>query len=159
MKRRLALAVAGAALTGLTACTSSAPTASPAGSTSSTSPAGSAVANSPSAVTANCRQQYDAWKQGPGKGVVAALDSVGAAEAAGDIHALKALLKETKPALASASRHPLPACADPMGYWTVLMMHVNAAESTGSAAALTAAMEGVPTLVSKLNAELKRADG
>jgi hypothetical protein len=167
--KRLALAAAGAGLAGLTACTGSAPAATPPGSTpptpagsaSTVTPAGStAVTNSPSAVTANCRQQYDAWKQGPGKGLVAALDAVGAAEAAGDMHTLKAVLTETKPALARASRHPLPACADPMGYWTVLMMHVSAAAaSTGSAATLTAAMEGVPTLVRKLDAELKRAGG
>lgn len=34
-----------------------------------------------------------------------------------------------------------------------------AAANTGSAATLTAAMKDVPTLVGKLNAELKRADG
>jgi hypothetical protein len=45
-----------------------------------------------------------------------------------------------------------------MGYWTVLMMHVNAAAAnTGSAATLMAAINGVPTLVRDLNAELKRA--
>jgi hypothetical protein len=168
--KRLALAAAGAALAGLTACTGSTPSATPAGSTpsatpgsatSSATPAGSAaVTNSPSAITANCRQQYHAWTQGPGKGLVAALDAVGAAEAAGDMHTLKVVLNETKPALARASRHPLPGCADPMGYWTVLMMHVSAAAaSTGSAATLTAAMKGVPTLVRKLDAELKRAGG
>ena len=38
------------------------------------------------------------------------------------------------------------------------MMHVNAAAaSTGSAATVTAAMKGVPTLVRELNAELKHA--
>jgi hypothetical protein len=68
-------------------------------------------------------------------------------------------LKRTKPALTKASRNPLPACADPKGYWTVLMMHLNAAAaSTGSVATLTAAMKGVPTLIRELNVELKRAD-
>jgi hypothetical protein len=163
--KRLALAAAGAALAGLTACTSSTPSATLPGSTPPATPAASAstvtpATNSPSAVTANCRQQYHAWTQGPGKGIVAALDAIGAAEAAGDTHTLKAVLARTKPVLARASRHPLPACADPMGYWTVLMMHVSAAAaSTGSAATLTAAMKGVPTLVGMLNAELKRAGG
>ncbi len=147
--KRLVLAAAGAALAGLTACTSSAPSATPVGS--------SAVASSQSAVTANCRQQYHAWKQGQGKGLVAVLNAVGSAQASGDMHALKAVLTKTKPALARASRYPLPACADPNGYWTVLMMHVNAAAaSTGSAATLMAAMKGVPALTHELNAELKR---
>jgi hypothetical protein len=40
------------------------------------------------------------------------------------------------------------------------MMHVNAASaSTGSAATVTAAIKGVPTIVRELNAELKRAGG
>jgi hypothetical protein len=39
-------------------------------------------------------------------------------------------------------------------------MHVNAAAaSTRSAATLTAAMKGVPTLVRELNAELKHVGG
>ncbi len=150
--KRLALAAVGAALAGLTACTSSAPSATPASSP--------AVTSSPTAITANCIQQYKAWKQGPGKGLAAALDAVGSAETSGDVHALKAALKRAKPALAKASRHPLPACADPKGYWTVLMMHVNAAvASTGSVATLTAVMKDVPTITRELNTELKRADG
>jgi hypothetical protein len=40
------------------------------------------------------------------------------------------------------------------------MMHVNAAAaSTRSAATVTAAMKGVPTLARELNAELKGAGG
>jgi len=113
-----------------------------------------------SAVPVNCKQQYDAWKQGPGKGLVAALSAVGSAGQAGDIHVLTAVLKRTSPALTRAARYPMPACADPKGYWTVLLMHVNAAAaSTGSASTLTAAMKGVPTLTRELNAELKRTDG
>jgi hypothetical protein len=51
----------------------------------------------------------------------------------------------------------MPACADPEGYWPVLLMHVNAAAaSTASAATVTAAMKGVPKLTRELNTELKR---
>jgi hypothetical protein len=155
--KRLALLTAGAALAGLTACTSSAPSAAPSnGPTVTSSPA---ATSSRPVITASCRQRYHAWKQGPGKGLVAALDAVGSSATAGDTNALKAALKRTKPLLAKAARYPLPACADPEGYWTVLMMHVNAAAtSTGSAATLTAAMKGVPTLTRELNAELKRAE-
>ena len=153
--KRLALAAASAVLAGLTACTSSAPSAIPASSPAVT---GSASA-SQSAVAANCRQQYDAWKRGSGKGLVATLGAVGSAGAAGDTRALRAALKRARPALTKASHSPLPVCADPKGYWTVLMMHMNAAAaSTGSATTLTAAMKGMPTITRELNAELKRAD-
>jgi hypothetical protein len=108
------------------------------------------------AVSAQCRQAYNAWKQGPGKGLVAALNAVSSAGQTGDVHMLTAVLKRTKPDLQRAARYPLPTCADPKGYWTVLLMHLNAAAaSTGSAATLTAAMKGVPTLARGLNAELK----
>jgi hypothetical protein len=83
-----------------------------------------------------------------------------AAELPADIQALTAGLKRARPALTRVSRSRLPACADPKGYWTAVMMHVNAAAaSTGSAATVTAAIKGVPTLVRELNAELKHAGG
>jgi hypothetical protein len=68
------------------------------------------------------------------------------------------VLKKTRPALTRAARYPMPACADPKGYWAALLMHVNAAAaSTASTATLTAAMKGVPTLARELNAELQHA--
>jgi hypothetical protein len=171
--KRLALLAAGAAVAGLTACTSAAPSAAPASgpattggpaATSSAAPAATSsaapAATSSAAPAAGCRQQYHAWKQGRGHGLVAALNAVGSAAKAGDINALRAVLKRTRPALTRAARYPMPACADPKGYWTILLMHVNAAAaSTGSAATLTAAMKGVPTITRELNAELKRTEG
>jgi hypothetical protein len=154
--KRLALAAAGAAVAGLTACTSSAPSATPASRPAATS----SQAASHSAAPVNCRQQYNAWKQGQGQGLVAALTAVGSAAQTGDVQLLTAELKRTKPALARAARYPMPVCADPKGYWPALLMHVNAATaSVGSSATLTAAMKGVPTLTRGLNAELKRTDG
>lgn len=151
----LAMVAAGIAIAGLTACTSNAPSATP-GSTAATSSPTPTISVAP----AMCRQQYDAWRQGTGKGLVGALSAVGSTGQTGDVHALRAVLKRTKPALARAARYPMPTCADPKGYWPVLLMHVNAAAtSTGSAATLTAAMKGVPTLTRELNAELKRTEG
>jgi hypothetical protein len=172
--KRLALVVVGAAVAGLTACTSSTPSPAPAShpttsnsSSGSSSPStstsqdasGSSAAAMPAA-PARCKQAYDTWKQGKGKGLVAALNAVGSAEETGNIQLLKAVLKTTKPALTRAARYPMPTCADPRGYWPVLLMHVNAAAtSKGSSAALTVAMKGVPTLTRELNAELKRTEG
>ena len=68
---------------------------------------------------------------------------------------LTAALKKNKLAVARAARHPVPACADPSGYWNVLLMHVTAAASTVSASSMRAAMKGVPEIDHQLTAELK----
>jgi hypothetical protein len=46
-----------------------------------------------------------------------------------------AVPKKTEPAVARAARYPMPARADPKGYWEVLLMHINAAvESVANSA-------------------------
>lgn len=155
----LALVAAGIAVAGLTACTNSTTSATRSSSVASSQGAASSPTATISIAPAMCRQQYDAWKHGTGKGLIAAFGAVSSAGQAGDIHVLKAVLKRTKPALARAARYPMPTCADPKGYWPVLLMHVNAAASTGSAATIVATLKGVPTLTHELNTELKRTEG
>ena len=140
----LALAAAGAAVVGLAACShSAAPTAASASHRAVTPPV-------------SCSQQYATWKHGHGKGLIAALSAVSSAGTAGDNHALAAALKKAEPAVATGARHPLPACADPRGYWDVLLMHVNAAvASKNSASSVRAAMKDVPKLEDRLITELK----
>ena len=98
---------------------------------------------------------------GPADGVpeardlIAALDTVSSAEADGNTQALTAALKNTKPALSWAARHPVPACADPRGYWDVLLRHVTAAADTSSASNRRAAMKGIPQIQRQLTTELK----
>ena len=142
--KRIALAAAGAALAGLTACShAAAPAAAPA-----------SHRNPP--VPVSCSRQYDTWQHGPGKGLIAALHAVSRADTAGGTHVLTAALQKARPAVARAARHPVPACADPMGYWDVLLMHLSAATAGGgSASSARAAMTGVPKLEDELNAELK----
>jgi hypothetical protein len=57
----------------------------------------------------------------------------------------------------------MPACADPKGFWTALLMHVNAAASTKSSgsgtASITLALKGVPTIERELSGELKNTAG
>ena len=107
--KRLALAAAGAAVVGLTACTQT---------TASTpaSPSHGAVA-----VPVSCSQQYQTWNLGEGKGLIAALNAVSSAGTARDSHVLTVALKSAGPAVARAARHPMPACADPRGYWLSLI--------------------------------------
>ena len=143
MKRIIAV-VAVAAAAGLTACShAAAPAAAP--------------ASHPSVrVPVSCSQQYDTWNHGQGKGLIAALDAVSSAATAGDTKVLTATLKKARPAVSRAARHPVPACADPRGYWDVLLQHVTAAAaSTGSASSMRAAMKGVPQIEHQLTAELK----
>jgi len=143
----LALAAAGAAVIGLSACSHpAAPSTAPASH-------GSGTPIPP----VSCSQQYSTWKHGQGKGVIAALSAVSSASTAGDAQVLTAALHQAKPAVARAAHHPIPACADPRGYWDVLLMHVNAAvASKGSAASVRAAMQGVPKIEHNLIAEVKR---
>ena len=140
--KRLALGAAGAAVIGLTACShSTAPSAAP----------------DTQRAPVSCTQQYRSWTQGGGKGVMEALNGVSSAATAQDGQALTAALKHAKPAVTKASRHPIPVCADPRGYWTVLLMHVNAAAaSKGSSSSARAAMQGVPKLMDHLAAGVKQ---
>ena len=146
--KRIILILASAAAAGLTACGGNA--AAP-----STAPAGhKAVLKVP----VGCGAQYHAWAHGKGKGLVATVTAVGSAATAGDPQALKAALKKARPAVASAARHQMPGCADPRGYWYVLLMHVNAATAKGSSASsIRAALQGVPHIQHELTTELKQA--
>jgi hypothetical protein len=143
----LALAAAGAAVIGLTACShNTGPSAAPASHGSGTPIA-----------PVSCGQQYRTWKHGQGKGLMSALGAVSTAATAGDAQVLTAALQQAKPAVARAARHPIPACADPRGYWSVLLMHVNAAvASKGSASSVRAAMQDVPKIQHKLTTEVKQ---
>jgi hypothetical protein len=143
--KRVILAATVAAVAGLTACSSA------------TAPAAAPGSHQTVRVPVSCTQRYNTWNHGQGKGLIAALDAVSSAEAAGNAQALTATLKRTKPAISWAARHPVPACADPAGYWNVLLMHVTAAAtSTGSASSVRVAMHGVPKIEHQLTAELKQ---
>jgi len=145
--KRIILAAAGVAVAGLTACggNAAAPTSAPANHKSVVR------------VPVSCSQRYNTWSHGQGKGLITALDGVSSAEAAGDTQVLTATLKKTRSAVSRAAHHPVPACADPMGYWDVLLMHVTAAAAnTGSTSSMRAAMKGVPKIEHQLTAELKQ---
>ena len=149
--KRIILAAVGVAVAGLTACSNTAAPAAPA------TPAAASASHGSVRVPVSCSQRYNTWRHGQGRGLIAAFDAVSSAETAGDTQVLTATLKKTRPAVSWAARHPVPACADPMGYWDVLLMHVTAAAaSTGSASSMRAAMKGVPKIEHQLTAELKQ---
>jgi hypothetical protein len=143
----LAIAAAGAAAIGLAACTHA---------TTHNAATASHGASTPLAPV-SCTQQYRSWTHGDGKGVMDALNSVTSAAAARDARVLTTALHQAAPAVDTAARHPIPACADPMGYWNVLLMHVNAAvASKASAANVRVAMQDVPKIHNKLVDEVKQ---
>jgi hypothetical protein len=142
--KRLGLAVAGAAVMALTAC---------GGGGSSSPGAKSATYHAP----VSCQVQYRTWMHGQGKSVMGALNGVSSAASAQDHRALSSALQRAKPAVARAAQHPIPACADPRGYWDVVLMHVNAAAtSKGSASGVQAALQDVPKIMGKLVAGVHR---
>jgi hypothetical protein len=143
--KRIIFAATMAAVAGLTACSSTA------------APAAAPGSHRTVRVPVSCSQRYNTWTHGQGKGLIAALDAVSSAETAGNTKVLTATLKNTRLAVSWAARHPVPACADPMGYWDVLLMHVTAAAANvRSASSMRAAMKGVPQIEHELTAELKQ---
>jgi hypothetical protein len=142
--KRIVLAAACAAAAGLAACSQA------------VTPAATPASHRNPPVPVSCSKQYDSWQHGPGKGLIAALHAVSTADTAGGTHVLTAALQKARPAVARAARHPVPACADPMGYWDVLLMHLSAATAGGSSASSArAAMTGVPKIEHELAAELR----
>jgi hypothetical protein len=106
-------------------------------------------------VPVSCSQKFQAWDRGAGSGLIATFHTVSVAATAGDLKVLKVTLKKAKPAVARAASHPVPACADPRGYWSVLLMHMSAAvASTGSVSSMRAAVKDVPKIEQALTAEL-----
>lgn len=153
MKPLALLATAAAAVAGLAACSHAA------------APSAAHVSRKTvvhAAVLVNCPREYDTWKQGPAGKLTGTLDSVTEANVAGNMAALAAALKKAGPAVTAAARYPMPACADPKGYWIALMMHVNAAASLHAApgsASVRLALKGVGKLEHELSAELKTTVG
>ncbi len=139
--KRIVFAAVGAAVLWLTACSGGgAPAAAP--------------GNAP--VPVSCSQKYQTWTHGQGAGLVTTIHAVSAASSAGNPRVLTATLKMAKPAVVRAIRYPVPACADPRGYWGVLLMHLNAAVASKSSASSTqAALKDVPAIEKELTTELQ----
>ena len=130
--------------------------------------AGHGTGSASAAKPLTCKQRYDAWKTGPahaqGKQFDADLSKVSAAGSAEDITALASALKTAGADATALEQYPMPACADPDGYWAQMLTRIKAAgDNAGSASGLggillaEAPLKQVPGLEQKLSAELKRA--
>ena len=129
--------------------------------------AGHGTGSASAAKPLTCKQQYDAWKTGParaqGKQLDADLSKVSTAGSAEDITAMTSALKTAGADATTLKQYPMPACADPGGYWNAVLARIRAAgDNAGSASGLSALilaeapLQEVPGLEAKLTAELKR---
>jgi hypothetical protein len=162
--------VAGAALAAglaLTACGSGEGSPASAGpSVRPTASAGSGAGPVASAASPGCLVQYRLWASGPAHGagdnLTAALNGLASASAASDIATAGAALRRAGTAARTLGHYPIPACADPKGYWRAVLVRIEAAaDSAGTSAGqgtLTIAqgvMKQMPALERKLAAELQ----
>jgi hypothetical protein len=139
-----------------------------AGSASAAKPPSQGTGSASAAKPLSCKQQYNAWKTGPaharGKQLAADLNKISAAGNVEDITALTSALEAVGADAAALEQYPMPACADPDGYWGQMLARIKAAgDNAGSASGLggillaEAPLKQVPGLQQKLSAELKRA--
>lgn len=118
---------------------------------------------------ASCREQYEAWKAGPGpaadRRLKAAVRVVRGADAAGNASALLAAMRKLMPAaIAAGLAGPIPHCTDPGGLYARYVVVVyevgeKARKGHGLAALREAAapLRRLPALESALAAEAGRA--
>ena len=122
--------------------------------------------SAPSATPASCHQQYKAWKTGPAgteaKKLVSALKSVQSAGASADLVLISSGLKRTGRIAHQLQGLPMPACADPKGYWTRMLADIRASgDNAGIASGLMGLiaaevpLKKVRPLTTKLGAEIK----
>jgi hypothetical protein len=114
-----------------------------------------------------CGQQYAAWKNGPARTAAGKmLADVRQAESAAnaeDIPETDADLKAAGKDSAALRAYPMPACADPSGYWRQILTDIKAGGDNASSASglggmilAMAPLKKVQPLEAKLDAELKR---
>ena len=116
----------------------------------------------------SCKQQYSVWKHGgparaQAKQLTSALNAVQTAAGSEDVAAMTTALKTVGAAAVLLGQYPMPACADPRGYWNAVLTRIHAAgDNAASASGLSALilaeapLQGVSGLEAKLTAELKR---
>jgi hypothetical protein len=114
-----------------------------------------------------CAQQYTAWENRAGTSEAAAMRAEGnALNAAGktnDIKAADTALERMGSYATADETHPMPACADPAGFWPQVLSATRAAGDNASAAPglagliiAEAPLKPVAGIEAELNAELER---
>lgn len=123
-----------------------------------------------SAAPPSCHAQYETWKHGTAVHALAeikpALARVQSAGAAGDLLRLRGALEKTGRAAGRLAKTPPPRCADPRGYYALMLTDLRAAGDNAKAASglagivlAEAPLKKVPAVEKKLNAELDQTVG
>ena len=130
-----------------------------------------ALAGRGSSKPLTCAQQYQAWKTGPADMLAkrtfgpddTALTAAGNSD---DIPAMDSALAKLGQDAGQLEQYPMPACADPAGYWTQMLADLKAAgDNAGATSGLgglitaMAPAEKVKPLDADLSAELARTAG
>ena len=117
-----------------------------------------------------CGQQYANWKTGParaeGKQLRTDLTAMSSAGNSEDLKTMTSAIEAVGTDATALQQHPMPACADPAGYWAQSLADMKAAgDNAGTASGLgaillaEAPLKNANTLEGKLTAELKRTTG
>lgn len=118
-----------------------------------------------------CPQQYAAWKNGPAAEPAKSLlnsdgNALQAAASDDDIPKMDSALKQFGQDAQKLQAYPMPACADPAGYWAQVLGKISAAgDNAGSTPGLGGLMTAMAPLQqlkpveAKLDAELARTAG
>lgn len=117
-----------------------------------------------------CAQQYANWKSGPASAAAekaqADASSLSAAGNLDDIIGMVSAIEAVGADAGALQRYPMPACADPAGYWSQVLAELkaaggNAGTSSGLGALLLAVapLRQLPATQAKLDAELTTTVG
>lgn len=118
------------------------------------------------AATRRCKQQFHAWKDGPASTktsqLVGALKALQVAGSGKNLSAIAAAAKQAGQPAAQLEQFPVPACADPSGYFAAILARVQtAAAGAGTARSLPemvhalAPLTAVPALEAAFTDEVK----
>jgi hypothetical protein len=120
--------------------------------------------------TLACKEQYLAWRSGPARNPLnqftAAQNNLAAVGSTKNLQEITAAVENEGQAASKLAAYPVPACADPHGYFAALLAQVRAAASNAATAnglsALVQAIEPlnqVPALESDFTTEIKQTTG
>jgi hypothetical protein len=122
------------------------------------------------AAARNCKQQYQAWTNGPAHAplgqLLTALKTLQRVDSGTSLPAIAAAIKDAAQSAAELARYPAPACADSRRDFAAILARVRSAAASAvgakSLSAMTQAlapMNAVPALESAFTAEVKLATG
>ncbi len=118
----------------------------------------------------NCKEQYQAWTNGPAHAplsqLLTALKTLQRVDSGTSVPAIASAIKDAAQPAAELARYPAPACADPRRDFAAILARVRSAAASAAGAkslsAITQAlapMNAVPALESAFTAEVKIATG